>query len=76
MFDYNISSTADNLIFLKTCKDIEDNFNLEHKPPVVDVDGSAVQVYQVNGKEIRVDIDILIDAVFVVSDIDLSHIIS
>lgn len=74
MFDYNISKKADNNRFKWACKQIEDNVTgLQKEKLLIDVDGSAVQIYHINNHEIRVDNDFEIDAVFVSSDINLSR---
>lgn len=73
-FDYNIHSNADNDIFLKICGKI-----CEKYPQIVlgkllnDVDGSAHQIYYVDGEEIAVSNDYYIGAVYVKSNIDLSE---
>lgn len=74
MFDYTISKTANNSRFKWACEQIEKNVNnLKKEKLLVDVDGSAVQIYHINNHKIRVDNDFEIDAVFVTSDINLSR---
>lgn len=75
MFDYTLSKTANNKVFLNACKKVEDKFPFAKKEKLlVDVDGSAVQIYNIENGKIRIDSDYDIDAVFVQSDIDLSDV--
>lgn len=74
MFDYTIAKTADNSHFKWACEQIEKHIdNLNKDKLLVDVDGSTVQIYHADNGDIRIDNDFEIDAVFVTSDIDLSH---
>ncbi len=71
-FDYNINTEASKEIFDKTCKKIEKKYsNIKKENLLADVDGSLCQVYFLDGKEIRVQNDYLVGALYVESDIDL-----
>ena len=75
MFTYNISRNADNKIFLKVCEEIENySQNLVKENPIIDVDGSILQIYLIENKEIKVFNDYEVDAVYVDSEIDLGDI--
>lgn len=75
MFDYTISPSADNNEFIKACRAVEAFLNLSaHTPNVVDVDGSAFTEYVASEKQVRVDIDFDVDAVYVTANVDLSSI--
>lgn len=74
MFTYNISKTADNKVFKDTCKQIEKhNVNLSPEKPIVDVDGSVIQIYTDGDKKIKVYNDYEVDAVYVNSYISLDN---
>lgn len=74
MFDYNICSQADYIIFEKQCFALEKNIpNIEKSNLLTDVDGSKIQFYKINGSTIKVYIDYDIDAVYVESEIELTQ---
>lgn len=74
MFDYTICTVADEELFKKQCVALE-----THIPSIVkekllqDVDGTDIQYYSVNGKKIKVKNDMMIDALYVQSEIELMH---
>lgn len=73
-FDYNINAEASKEIFDKSCKKIEEKYsNIKKENLLMDVDGSLCQVYFLDGKEIRVQNDYLVGALYVESDVDLSE---
>ena len=63
--------------FMKTCKAIETGVKGIKKEKLLytDIDGSAIQIYYVNGKTIKVFDDYEVDAVYVDSEIDLTGVI-
>jgi hypothetical protein len=75
IFTYNISKSADNKIFEDICKKIENsNIKLSPEDPLVDVDGSIIQIYNDDGgKKVKVFNDYEVDAVYVDSDINLDN---
>ena len=76
MFSYTVSKVADKKAFLEVCNKIEQRFRvIKKEKPVVDVDGSQLQLFIVNNGKIKVYNDYAIDAVYVDSDIKLDEII-
>ena len=75
MYDYTLSKTIDNDVFIAACRKIEKYFGIDYIKPLIDVDGSLIAIYTVDGNNIRIDLDVFIDAVFVTSDIDLTGIL-
>ncbi len=74
-YDYNIFPDNNPEKFKETCKRIQLKFpQAEKKDLLVDVDGSTIQVFIVDGKEIVVYDDYDIGAVFIKSEIELSQI--
>lgn len=74
MFSYNVWKEASNTKFNNVCKKIEDSLNVKKKPPIIDVDGSIVQIYADGNKNVKVYNDYEVDAVYIDSDIDLSKV--
>ena len=75
MYDYNICSDNSTEKFKMTCRKIENYFpNAEKRKLLVDVDGSTIQTYTVDGKDIDVYDDYDIGAVYVLSKIELPFI--
>ena len=75
MFTYAISPDTDNKIFLESCVKIEANIKTSTKEDIlIDVDGSLIQIYVVEGKKIKLHNDFLVGAVYIKSEIDLSNI--
>lgn len=76
MFNYNISPKVDNKAFKTVCDKIERNLVAYSKePPLVDVDGSILQIYNTKDGKIKVNNDYLVDAVYIESTVDLTNII-
>ena len=74
MFDYNIYSDNSPEKFKETCKKIEQVYpNVIKRKLLIDVDGSTIQTYTENGKDIDVYDDYDIGAVFVKSEINLDE---
>ncbi len=70
MYHYNICNEADNNIFQKQCRAIEKHIpSIAKEKLLEDVDGSATQIYDLNGKKITVHNSNYIGAVFVESEI-------
>ncbi len=67
---------ADNNAFEKCCKGIEKGLILSKEKLLIDVEGTLIQNYLINGKKIKVVNDYYVDAVYVDSEVDLGHIIS
>ena len=76
-YDYTIYPDNNPKIFKDTCKRIEEIFpNMKKAELLIDVDGSTVQIFGEEPKEIIVYDDYDVGDVFVKSDIDLSGVIS
>ena len=76
MYSYTVSKSADNKAFKKACNAIEGGLSgIKKDNLLVDVDGSAIQIYYANGKKIKVVNDYEVDAVYADSEIDLKDII-
>ena len=76
MFDYTICSENNIEEFKKVCLRIEKTFpEVEKLLLLEDVDGSSVQTYVKDGKDIDVHNDYEIGAVFIRSEIDITLII-
>ena len=72
MFTYNISKVADNKAFEDVCTKIENSEQeLVKDKPLVDVDGSIIQIYNNKDKKIKVYNDYEVDAVYIDSEISL-----
>lgn len=73
-FDYNLCPDYNEQVFEGACKKIEERYpDIIKKEIVVDEDFSCFQTYLLNKKQIRVNNDWLIGAVYVESDVDLSE---
>jgi len=73
MFEYNICNQADEEIFRAQCKAIEANVpGLHIKDLLDDVDGTLVQKYDHAKGIIIVKNDLQVDALYVLSDFDLT----
>jgi hypothetical protein len=71
-YDYTIWPDNSTLKFKETCDKIKTQFpNAEEKELLIDVDGSTIQIYKENNKEITVFDDYDVGAVFVKSEIEL-----
>ena len=76
-YDYTIFPNNSPARFKQACAEIEKTFPKAKKGKLlVDVDGSTIQIFSENGKNIRVYDDYDIGAVFVKSDINLNAIFS
>lgn len=74
MFSYNICTQADTNIFKKQCIALEKNIpNIQKGSLLEDVDGSQFQIYELNGKQIKVCNSNYVDAVYVDSEVDLEN---
>ncbi len=73
MFDYTIYKENSSEVFKKTCGEIERLFpDAEKNKMLVDVDGSTIQTYTQDGKDIDVYDDYEVGAVYVKSEIQLN----
>ena len=73
MFDYNISPTNSKSKFQQACRLIEKEYpKCEKKSPLIDVDGTVIQTYTFNDKDIDVYNDFEVGAVYVRSEIKLN----
>ena len=76
MFSYNISKTADAEAFRKVCANIESKVrNAKKEELLIDVDGTLIQIYNIDIGRIKVVNDYEIDAVYVDSVICLSDVL-
>ena len=75
MFSYNIETVADNAAFKRACAQIEAKMSsLKKLDLLIDVDGTLIQVYYTKDGKIVVKNDYLVDAVYVDSEVELTHI--
>ena len=76
MFSYTVSKTASEKAFAKACGSIESHFKgISKEKPLVDVDGSTIQIYHKDKASIKVHNDYEVDAVYVDSEVELKNII-
>ncbi len=76
MFDYTIYKENSQQVFNNTCKLIERSFPNAHKSKLlVDFDGTTIQTFTEDGKDIDIYDDYEVGAVFVKSGIDLGNIL-
>lgn len=75
MFDYTVSPNNSPEIFKRACTKVEKTYPnaLKHKM-LVDVDGTTIQMFTENDKNILVYDDYDVGAVFIKSEIDLTDI--
>lgn len=72
MFEYQICNQADHEIFTKQCAALEKRIlHLVKVELLTDVDGSEIQIYDLDGASVKVYNDHYIDAVHIRSDIEL-----
>lgn len=72
VFSYNIYPNASKNEFINACKRIEKRFpNAKKDKILIDVDGTSIQVYHLNEKEINVFNDYYVGAVYVDSEVEL-----
>lgn len=77
MYKYNIHKNADEEKFNSVCNKIESTVEGLHKEEtIMDVDGSAIQIYKKNGKSIKVFNDYEVDAVYIDSEINIDDIVA
>lgn len=77
MFEYNVFSDNSFSEFEKACQKIEYEFpKADKKKMLIDVDGTTIQTYTYNGKDIDVYNDYDVGAVFIKSEIALNSIFS
>ena len=75
LFDYTVCKENSPKEFKSICQRIERFFPLFKKHNLlVDIDGSTIQTYTVNGEVIDVFDDYDVGAVYVKSEVDLAHI--
>ena len=74
MFEYTICNQPDKSIFIKQCQALESHIpNIVKGKTLDDVDGSQTQTYTVNGKNVTVHNSYYVGAVYVQSEIELTH---
>jgi len=74
IYDYTICPDNSPQEFNEFCKKIEKEFPHLHKNRLlIDVDGSTIQTYKYNGKDIDIYDDYDIGAVYVKSEINLDN---
>lgn len=72
MFEYNFYSENSSEKFIEACNLISKNVNYaEKKKVLIDVDGTTIQEFLLNGKSIIVYDDYDVGAVYIKSDISL-----
>lgn len=77
MYKYNIHKNADEEKFNSVCNKIESTVEGLHKEEtIMEVDGSAIQIYKKNGKSIKVFNDYEVDAVYIDSEINIDDIVA
>ena len=76
MYSYNIAKKANKEIFDNTRSLIESNISgIDKERLIEDVDGTQIQIYNVNGKKIKVFNDYEVDAVYIDSELEIENII-
>lgn len=74
MYEYSICNKCDEEIFNKQCKALESNIpNLKKKECLIDVDGSKIQKYSIDNKEVKVYNSIDENEVYVISQVELEE---
>lgn len=73
MLEYNICTQADEDVFTKQCSALEKIPNIQKGDLLSDVDGSQVQLYALDGKNISVHNSYYVNAVFIKSEIELEQ---
>lgn len=73
MFEYNICNQADAELFKKQCRALESNIpNLQASDLLVDVDGTLIQTYHHQNGVVKVKNDVQVNALYVISDFNLT----
>lgn len=76
MFSYTVSKTASEKAFMEVCSSIESRFKEIRKEKIlVDVDGTAIQIYHKGKDRIKVYNDYEVDAVYVDSEVELKNVL-
>lgn len=66
MYDYTVNPFASNEVFSDVCKKIESIYHgIQKEHLLVDVDGTAIQIYWLEGNKMKVFNDYEVDAVYV-----------
>ena len=74
MYSYTISNEANQKLFEQTCNKLEELYpEITFVKQIVDVDGSVVSVYSLDGREVVVENDYEIYAVYIDSQIELTR---
>ena len=74
-FSYTLSMTAAPDVFRDACIKLEQHGASKENELLEDVDGSLMLKYRLNGKNVRIDCNVEVDAVFIDSQVDLSNIL-
>ncbi len=75
-YSYNISAKANEKEFVDICELLQKMLpNIKKREPLIDVDGSLIQIYYYSNEEIVVYNDYYVDAVYINSNIKLDDII-
>ncbi len=73
-YDYTVNPENSSETFRELCDKIARQYpTFRREELLIDIDGSTIQVFSENGKEIVVYDDYDVGAVFVVSDVDMSN---
>jgi|GEM_PF-3140897 len=75
VFTYTLSLTAAPGIFREACIRLEQNGASKESELLEDVDGSLMLKYRLNGKVIRIESNVDVDAVYIDSQVDLSAVL-
>lgn len=75
IFEYSICSYADEEIFKRQCNALEKKFSesLVKDNFLIDVDGSKIQTYTLNGRKVKVVMSNYENEVYISSEIDLKE---
>ena len=74
MYSYTLAMEIDTQVFMGACRKIENAFpSAKKKGLLIDVDGSMVQDYYIEGRKIRVQNDCYVYAVYIDSELDLKE---
>lgn len=72
MFDYTVCREANEELFYKCCKKLEERFpDMKKYELLEDVDDTLIQRYQHSRGKIKVKNDIEVDALYVISEFNL-----
>lgn len=74
MYEYSICNQVDEVIYKKQCAALESHVpGLKKEEELIDVDGSAIQGYNLDGKRITVHNSFYANEVYVKSEIELEQ---